>query len=169
MKTDVPTWDLDDLAAIGDLARERGISSSAATGWRRYPDFPKPLIELSTGPVYSRTQVREWQERRWPEGAPGHGKVRRTSPTARAGRRYAHIAADLRARILAGEWPPGSKLPSRLKLAQRYGVGERVMARPIADLCADGLLTATRASGTYVAKDIRLHQATQQPDKEQPA
>lgn len=32
------------------------------------------------------------------------------------------------------------------------------MARPIADLCADGLLTAIRASGTYVAKDLRCHQ-----------
>lgn len=47
-------WDLDDLAAMGDLARERGISSSAATNWRRYPDFPQPLTTLSTGPVYSR-------------------------------------------------------------------------------------------------------------------
>lgn len=151
----MPTWDLNDLAAMGDLARERGISSSAATNWRRYPDFPQPLITLSTGPVYSRTQVREWQQRRWPEGSRDRGKVRQPSPSARAGRRYEHIAADLQARILAGEWPPGSRLPSRVKLAKQYDVSERAMARPIADLCADGLLTATRASGTYVAQDLR--------------
>jgi len=151
----MPSWDLDDLAAMGDLARERGISTSAATNWRRYPDFPAPLVTLSTGPVYSRRRVREWQQRRWPVGTTDHSKVRQPAPGARTGRKYERIAADLRARILAGEWPPGSRLPSRIELAQQYGVGDRVMARPIADLCADGLLTTTRASGTYVSQNLQ--------------
>lgn len=143
-------WDLDDLVAMGDLARERGISSSAATGWRRYEDFPDPLVILSTGPVYSRQQVQDWQQQRWPEGHRSRGKVSQPSPQPRAGRRYADIAADLRARISGGEWLPGSRLPSRVALAKEYGVGERVMARPIADLCAEGLLTTKAASGTYI-------------------
>jgi hypothetical protein len=142
-------WDLDDLAAMGDLARERGISTAAATNWRRYPDFPAPLTTLSTGPVYSRRQVQAWQEQRWPEGHPSWGKVRRAP---RRTTRYAHIAEDLRRRIGSGEWPPGSRLPSRIALAANYGVSEGAMARPIADLRAEGLLRTAASSGTYVTK-----------------
>lgn len=33
---------------------------------------------------------------------------------------WARIEADLRARILAGEWPPGTRLPTRSQLAAAY-------------------------------------------------
>ena len=61
------TWDLADLAASGDLATEYGVSPSAISNWiTRLPEFPRPLVELSTGPVYSRRQVRAWHDRQWP-------------------------------------------------------------------------------------------------------
>lgn len=149
-------WDLSDLAAIGDLARERGISSSAATNWRRYPDFPAPLVVLSTGPVYSRAQVRAWQETRWPDGHPSWGKVKRTRPDRPPlGGGHGDIRDHLRRRIRAGEWPPGAPLPSRIELGKQYGVGERTMARPIADLCTEGLLYTVPASGTYVTEPTK--------------
>lgn len=78
-------WDLTDLVATGDLARERGISRAAATNWpARYPDFPAPLLCLSAGRVYSRRQVRRWQDERWPGGMAASGKGRRVSPERRA-------------------------------------------------------------------------------------
>jgi hypothetical protein len=62
-------WDLADLAAVGDLAADHDVGKAAVCNWAsRYVDFPAPLVELSTGAVYSRRQVRAWHERRWPVG-----------------------------------------------------------------------------------------------------
>ncbi|MFG3710835.1 hypothetical protein [Micromonospora sp. NPDC047730] len=58
-------WHLEDLAALGDLASEFGVGNATVSNWTtRYPDFPRPLLELSTGPVYSRWQVRQWHDGR---------------------------------------------------------------------------------------------------------
>jgi hypothetical protein len=58
-------WDLDDLASVGDLAREWGVGKAAVSNWHyRHDDFPTPLVVLSTGPVFSRRQVRVWRENR---------------------------------------------------------------------------------------------------------
>ncbi|MEV0608145.1 hypothetical protein AB0I61_17440 [Polymorphospora rubra] len=67
-------WNLADLAATGDLAREYGVGKATISNWiSRYPDFPSPLVELSTGPVYSSSQVRRWHDsRKWTPGK--HGK-----------------------------------------------------------------------------------------------
>lgn len=64
-------WALEDLAATGDLAAEFGVGKAAISNWiTRYPDFPRPLITLSTGPVYSRHQVRQWHDSRgWQPGS----------------------------------------------------------------------------------------------------
>lgn len=122
----------------------------------RYDDFPEPLTTLSTGPVYSRRQVAAWQNLHWPDGHPSWGKVRWPKPIQpRQGRRYEQIAANLRDRITSGEWPPGTKLPSRIELGEQYGVSAGAMARPIADLCADRVLISIRASGTYVPSSAK--------------
>lgn len=65
-------WDLADLAATGDLARDYGVNNSTITNWTtRYPDFPQPLAILSTGPVWSRWMVRQWHDARdWQAGRP---------------------------------------------------------------------------------------------------
>lgn len=58
-------WHLEDLAGIGDLAQDLGVGKAAVSNWTsRYPDFPAPLVTLSTGPVYSRWQVRQWHDSR---------------------------------------------------------------------------------------------------------
>jgi DNA-binding transcriptional regulator YhcF (GntR family) len=150
-------WDLDDLAGLGDLARERGISTQAAAGWPvRYPDFPQPLAILSTGAVYSRTQVETWHRHRWPDDAPGSWKTRRRPGDGpRRADHYDDIADDLRRRIQAGEWAPGERIPSRIALARQYEVSEGTMTHPIGDLVREGLLTSARASGTYVSTNVR--------------
>jgi DNA-binding GntR family transcriptional regulator len=48
--------------------------------------------------------------------------------------RYLEIAADLRTRILNGEWAPGAKLPRMMDLAQLYRVNRNTLARAIAIL-----------------------------------
>lgn len=143
------TWDLDDLAGLGDLAREWGVGSTAVANLRsRHDDFPAPLLTLSTGPVYSRAQLRQWRERH----AAGDARVHQgPADTARRRARWAHIIDDLRARIQAGEWAPGERIPSRVALSAHYGVSGGAIAYPISVLRREGLLTTTPASGTYVA------------------
>lgn len=50
------------LQEVGDLA---GVTSSAVANWRRrFPDFPPPLAELKSGPVFSGPSIRAWLARR---------------------------------------------------------------------------------------------------------
>lgn len=63
---------------------------------------------------------------------------------------YLAMAEALRARIVAGEWRLGERLPSRARLAAEYGVGRNVVQRAVDLLIADGLLEGRAGSGTYV-------------------
>ncbi|MFE9791269.1 GntR family transcriptional regulator [Streptomyces goshikiensis] len=63
---------------------------------------------------------------------------------------YLAVAEVLRARILAGEWEIGERLPSRARLAVEYGVGRNVMQRAVDRLIIDGLLEGRAGSGTYL-------------------
>ncbi|MFI9170742.1 GntR family transcriptional regulator [Streptomyces lincolnensis] len=65
---------------------------------------------------------------------------------------YLEVADSLRARILAGEWAVGSRLPSRAQLADEYGVGRNVTQRAMDRLIIEGLLEGRAGSGTYVRK-----------------
>jgi DNA-binding GntR family transcriptional regulator len=60
------------------------------------------------------------------------------------------LADELRARILAGEWRPGEKLPSEPELARRRFVSRSSMRAAITVLEEDGFLSRKHGSGTYV-------------------
>ncbi|MEU9452951.1 GntR family transcriptional regulator [Streptomyces sp. NPDC048277] len=64
--------------------------------------------------------------------------------------RYLAVAEALRARLAAGEWRVGERLPSRARLAEEYGVGRNVLQRTMDVLIVDGLLEGRAGSGTYV-------------------
>jgi GntR family transcriptional regulator len=65
---------------------------------------------------------------------------------------YLEVADALRARVLAGEWEVGERLPSRARLAKEYGVGRNVTQRAMDRLIVEGLLEGRAGSGTYVRK-----------------
>ena len=60
------------------------------------------------------------------------------------------LAEELRARILAGEWQPGDKLPSEPELARRRTVSRSSMRAAITMLEEDGFVSRRHGSGTYV-------------------
>jgi GntR family transcriptional regulator len=66
---------------------------------------------------------------------------------------------SLRQKILAGEYPPGEKLPSEAMLVEMYQVSPMTVRRAINTLTSQGVVTATRGSGTYV-KEVELGAAT---------
>jgi GntR family transcriptional regulator len=63
---------------------------------------------------------------------------------------YLRVADDLRARIAAGEWKVGERLPGRGDLGRYYGVGSTVVQRAQERLIIEGLLEGRAGSGTYV-------------------
>ena len=62
---------------------------------------------------------------------------------------HRQIAASLRQRLRAGEWPPGERLPSIPALANEYGVAKQTVQRTIDQLRVEGLLITRPGSGTY--------------------
>ena len=55
----------DELVGIKEIATMAKVSRQAVVNWRaRSPEFPKPIAELASGPVFRRSQVRIWLRRR---------------------------------------------------------------------------------------------------------
>ncbi len=65
---------------------------------------------------------------------------------------YLKVADELRARVKAGEWAIGDKLPSRARFAKEFGVGPSVAQRAVEHPIVEGLLEGRSGSGTYVRK-----------------
>jgi len=50
-----------ELVGINEIADMAGVSRQAVANWRaRFANFPRPVAELRSGPVFSRSQVRAW-------------------------------------------------------------------------------------------------------------
>lgn len=69
---------------------------------------------------------------------------------------YLRIAADIRARITAGELGPGAKVPTESALMAQYGVSRTVAKYAILVLKGEGLVEGRRGSGVYVTAVPRL-------------
>ena len=53
------------MLGVFEIAELANVSASAVANWRkRFPDFPTPLAELKSGPVFSENQVKLWLARR---------------------------------------------------------------------------------------------------------
>ena len=53
-----------DLVGINEIAEMAGVSRQAVTNWRaRATDFPNPVSELASGPIFRRSQIRSWLRR----------------------------------------------------------------------------------------------------------
>lgn len=68
--------------------------------------------------------------------------------------RYAALAAAMRARIVAGEWPPGSAIPAEQTLAAEHGVALGTMRRALDLLAEQGLLERLHGRGTFVRQGL---------------
>jgi DNA-binding transcriptional MocR family regulator len=64
--------------------------------------------------------------------------------------RYEQVCADLRARINAGEWAPGDRLPSLRELAASLGISLSTAKRALQQLEDEGWLLVRPQSGSYV-------------------
>jgi GntR family transcriptional regulator len=63
---------------------------------------------------------------------------------------YHQLADILMESIRAGDYPPGSRIPSEPQLAKDYGIGRPTVRQAIDVLVRQRLLSRRRGSGTYV-------------------
>lgn len=69
--------------------------------------------------------------------------------------RWRTVAADLAARIRAGEWPVGGPVPSIRALTRHYepvGYGQRTVRRALTELVASGVLTVRPGARHVIAR-----------------
>ena len=69
---------------------------------------------------------------------------------------YAQLVERLKAKILAGIYPPGGHLDSVRDLAAAAGVNPNTMQRALAQLETEGLVRTERTAGRYVTEDKML-------------
>jgi predicted DNA-binding transcriptional regulator AlpA len=58
-----------DLIGLFEVAELAGVGPPAVVNWRqRNPDFPRPVVELKSGPVFRRSEIVAWLRRRKEKG-----------------------------------------------------------------------------------------------------
>lgn len=62
------------------------------------------------------------------------------------------VARELRARVEAGEWPPGGRIPPFGTLASEHGTSKATVGKVVQRLVDDGLLVVLPNYGTFVAE-----------------
>ena len=67
---------------------------------------------------------------------------------------YAQILEQIKERIIAGEYPPGSRLPSVRELATEAAVNPNTMQRAMAELEREGYVVTNRTTGRTVTDNV---------------
>ncbi len=70
---------------------------------------------------------------------------------------YARVKSIVLARITAGEWPPGSAIPTEMDLARELGVSQGTVRKALDALSAEQVLVRRQGSGTYIAEHTPAH------------
>jgi DNA-binding GntR family transcriptional regulator len=99
---------------------------------------------------------RRWS-RRWHDGVHAARPIR-TLIVARSRPLLADVVREqLRAAILSGEFPVGSKLANEDRLCERFGVSRITIRDAVRGLIDDGFVVRRHGSGTYVTRRPALH------------
>jgi GntR family histidine utilization transcriptional repressor len=65
---------------------------------------------------------------------------------------YQRILADIRSRILSGEWPPGHRIPFEHELSAEYSCSRMTVNKAMSELARTGLIERRRRSGSFVRR-----------------
>lgn len=70
--------------------------------------------------------------------------------------KYMRVMNSIRAKIISGEYPIGSQLPSEAKMQKKYDVSRVTIRLAVDGLVRDGLVERVQGIGSYVRKPKRL-------------
>jgi DNA-binding LacI/PurR family transcriptional regulator len=80
----------------------------------------------------------------------GPGHPARARDAAARDLKFQQLAGDLRRGILAGDWAPGSKLPTESQLSQDTGLSLTTVRRAFDELVQQGLVERRQGAGSFV-------------------
>lgn len=69
---------------------------------------------------------------------------------------FVQLAEALELKIISGDYPIGTKLPSIRELSKDVGVNPNTVQKSLADLERKMLITTNRTNGKFVTNDARL-------------
>ena len=69
---------------------------------------------------------------------------------------YVQLVEQLELALVAGEFPPGSRIPPVRELAADAGVNPNTVQRALADLERDGLVFSQRTAGRFVTENENM-------------
>ncbi|MCX8004152.1 MAG: histidine utilization repressor [Burkholderiaceae bacterium] len=69
---------------------------------------------------------------------------------------YRRVKSYLKARLAAGRWRPGERMPSEAELVAQFGVSRMTVNRALRELQAEGLVERVQGVGTFAAQPVRL-------------
>ncbi|MCB8889189.1 GntR family transcriptional regulator [Vreelandella malpeensis] len=65
---------------------------------------------------------------------------------------YQRLRDDMLARIAAGDWAPGTAIPTEAELTKYYGVAVGTLRRAVETLVQDGLMERSQGRGTFIRR-----------------
>src|SRR5262245_7821783 len=65
---------------------------------------------------------------------------------------YKQIRLDIERRILAGEWPPGHRIPFEHEIMARYGCSRMTVNKALSELAQAELIERRRRAGSFVRR-----------------
>ncbi len=79
---------------------------------------------------------------------------------------YVRLYQRMRALILQGAWPPGTRLPSSRQLAEDLDVSRNTASLALDQLMADGWIETRSRAGTFVSMDLAMLARPPQPRRD---
>ena len=73
---------------------------------------------------------------------------------------YLQVIDKMKARILSGLWPPGSRVLSVRELAVQFEVNPNTMQRSLSEMEREGLMYTERTSGRFITEDREILEAS---------
>ena len=67
---------------------------------------------------------------------------------------HSRIRADVEARIVSGEWPPGHRIPYEHELTALYGCSRMTVSKALGELGRAGLIERRRKAGSFVRRPL---------------
>ena len=139
----------DELVGITEIAKLARVSRQAVANWRaRFPDFPDPVAELRSGPVFRGSQVRKWLRSRRVSMAYVistinlKGGVAKTTTTVAIAE---VLSSDFHKRVLVIDLDPQTNATALLIGDERWGVLNE-QDHTLARLFKDALLPPSERS-----------------------
>ncbi|MFB9830949.1 GntR family transcriptional regulator [Actinoallomurus acaciae] len=134
---------------IAAALRERIRSGDLKPG-NRFPSEAEVSAEFGVARGTAREALKKLEDDGLVDTVPGIGRIVRSDQEADKTPRYRRIADELIAAIEAGEYPPGSQLPSESQLAERFQSSRNTIRSALGELNGRGLIKVVHGKGRVV-------------------